>query len=118
MTLTEEQIQSNLKAYEHAMRTGSKKDIDTKMDNEGLMWMNAEGVAFHSTWIYRIRPTPRLRQWKPEEVPQYALIRRKDHQGEPCEVIMLPEKGYVKDSFSTVYVESGLILYGTCSQIS
>lgn len=73
MKLTEEQIQSNLKAYEHAMRNGSVDSIEYA-DNNGMHGPKY-GEYFSSGRIYRIKPQPKLRPWKPEEVPVGAILK-------------------------------------------
>lgn len=75
MQLTEEQIKSNLAAFEHAMRTQSVKDIQVYDSGD---WIKKENDRFYFDIPFRIRPTPRLRPWKPEEVPVGAIVRVKD----------------------------------------
>lgn len=93
MKLTEEQIQSNIKAYEYAMRTGSAEGIEY-LSPDGV-WESKCGQRFQSDVAYRIKPEPKLRPWKPEEVPIGAIIKglsfksiiswaETNKHGEPC----------------------------------
>jgi hypothetical protein len=70
ITLTNEQIASNLEAYKHAMEVGHMKDIDY-LDDRGI-WVPKLEANFLLRYDYRIRPAPpepKWRAWKPEEVP-------------------------------------------------
>ena len=71
--LNEEQIQSNLKAFEAAMR-GKK----TQFWNVGD-WQDKPSLdtQYATCSIYRPKPEPKIRPWKQEEVPVGALLKRK-----------------------------------------
>lgn len=45
-------------------------------------WFDVEGTPLFNfaTHDYRIKPEPRLRPWKPEEVPMPAVLRSRDGQ--------------------------------------
>lgn len=43
-----------------------------------LSWFTHDSPNFDSDYNYRIKPEPKLRPWKPDEVPVGALIRIKN----------------------------------------
>ncbi len=72
---TEEQIQESVKAYEKALRQGHKDGIEYFSLGENI-WKNPTSwTDFVCTNLYRIKPEPKLRAWKPEEVPIGAIVR-------------------------------------------
>lgn len=79
---TEQQIQDSVKAFELAMRQGSEAGIQHSF-NMGATWEDEPegGNAFDfAEALHRIKPappTPKLRAWRPEEVPVGALVRTK-----------------------------------------
>ena len=77
--LTEDQIQSNLKAYEHAMRTNSFSHIEFRFSSR-RRWKPKDRTGFGIETRYRIKPmpcAPKLRPWKACEVPVGKVIRNK-----------------------------------------
>lgn len=51
--------------------------------NTGRCWIDLEYSTFsHSASDYRIKPEPKLRPWRPEEVPVRALARSKARASE------------------------------------
>ena len=40
-------------------------------------WTDVEDPVFSSNFEYRVKPTSKLRPWKPEEVPVGAVVRHK-----------------------------------------
>lgn len=57
-------------------------------------WIDCTEVAFcDPPSKYRIKPTPRLRPWRPEEVPLGAIARRKDNPAQRTILVGISEKG-------------------------
>ncbi len=75
MKLTPEQIEENLACYKQAMETGNLNGIQYYDDIRDEWGYKAITDTFHPTSVYRRKPTPTLRPWKPEEVPLGATIR-------------------------------------------
>lgn len=76
--LNDVQIVSSLKAYELAMRSDNKS-IQVWVDARAVWRHMEEHEPFNPRSIYRVRPTPKLRPWKAEEVPLDAWFCRKDN---------------------------------------
>lgn len=53
-----------------------------------------EGCSFRKDYLYRIKPEPQYRPWKPEEVPVGALLRSEAGQ----EFIIMGRQGIYSDS--------------------
>ncbi len=75
MKLTKEQIEENLACYKQAMETGTVQGIDTHLRH--ATWIPKDDPYFYPDLIYRRKPTPTIRPWKPEEVPLGAWVRSK-----------------------------------------
>ena len=79
--MTPEQIESNVAAYRKALADGKFKGIQyygkPHLKEEG--WHDCDqDRGFDIEICYRIKPEPKLRPWKPEEVPVGCLFRYKD----------------------------------------
>lgn len=74
MAFTEEQIKENLKALERVYRTKSLEGIQFSTD-EGKTWTLEHRIG--PIFLYRIKPEPKLRPWRPEEVPVGAFFKLK-----------------------------------------
>lgn len=72
--LTEEEIQSNLRAYEHVMRTGDDKDIQRYSSEDGWSLPQLNSTKLLATQKYRIKPSPKWRAWRSEEVPVVGFL--------------------------------------------
>ncbi len=81
MKLTKEQIEENLACYRQAMETNDYSNIDV-LEGDPQQWYAKSGSSFFPHSIYRRKPTPTLRPWKPEEVPLGVLVRSKDDHKE------------------------------------
>ena len=77
MKLTPEQIEENLACYRQAMENGNDASIENV--SEGGGWERKSHSGFWIREIYRRKPKPTLRPWKPEEVPVGALVRLEAH---------------------------------------
>jgi len=83
--LTEQEIQSNLRAFEARMRNPEAKvDFYT-----GKEWISKSHIDSSASLIgcYRLHTEPKLRPWRPEEVPVGALMRTKGGNGVPWVIL-------------------------------
>lgn len=74
MKLTKEQINENLACYRQAMETGTVEGIERACSGG---WSQKWSEAFDLDRLYRRKPNPTIRPWKPEEVPLGAQVRYK-----------------------------------------
>lgn len=61
-------------------------------------WSDVPSPAWDDRSKYRIKPTPTLRPWKPEEVPVGAVVRLRGTSGQ-CWLILSQCDGAVRTSF-------------------
>jgi len=81
--LTPEQIEENLACYRQAMETGSLDGIKLVAFKSGESYLSGNWAdkaidIFSTTSVYRRKPKPTLRPWKPEEVPVGALFKTRE----------------------------------------
>jgi hypothetical protein len=78
--IKDEQIQSGELMIAHAK--DPKLKVQFRLRNGPDIWNNSTSgreLAWNfESFIYRIAPTPKLRPWKPEEVPLPSVIRSKE----------------------------------------
>ena len=53
------------------------KTIEMSSGCPGSEWQEVYEPTWHPEVFYRVKPTPRLRAWKPEEIPVGAILRQK-----------------------------------------
>jgi hypothetical protein len=78
--MTDQQIDVNVDAYEAWLKG---EPVEIKQFRFEDVWIQlGQSAAIDSTTILRRKPAPKLRPWKPEEVPMGCVVRRKDNHGE------------------------------------
>lgn len=60
------------------MKAYSEGECIQYLKKDGTWEVSSEEESFSHGWHYRIKPEPKLRPWKYEEVPVGALIRNKN----------------------------------------
>jgi hypothetical protein len=69
-------------------------------------WIVLENAAFDRPGEYRIKPEPKLRPWKPEEVPVGGVIRRKSDGSRMLIISVFPSGVHVGNSATPVGFDS------------
>lgn len=94
MQLTKEQIEQNVAAYRHACETGKIEGIE--WENCFSEWKEKSDWLFGFSTLYRLKPKPKLRAWKLEEVPIGALVKGLDENDNSWRsMIVAVDNGYI-----------------------
>jgi hypothetical protein len=116
MKLTPEQIEKNVEAY-RAVLEGRRSEVEwSEAGSEWYLfcpdfpvWTSGKGVA-----LLRLKPQPKLRPWRAEEVPVGALIRKGPLGGAKTAMILsVSEKGKLffidENQITYNYLDAGIM---------
>jgi len=93
INMTEQEIQDSVKAFEHAVRTGRLEDLQYAVvtPSNKADWSTKSSFDFDCRIKFRIKPSPKYRPYKIEEVKVGTVIRNKMTKEE---VLILSKNNY------------------------